>query len=255
MRKTKGFIICFAAAIIGLAASSCAKEDNTLRYNNATMGNIVDGVFVSDQGNKFNVTEQTCPGDLSKMDRAFIICDVLQNTGEEENEYDVRLNYMVDVLLKDAKATSEIEDIETYMNDPLVLRSLWVSGGYMNLQLLIPVKRTEGKTHELNLLYEFKDGTYEFQIRHNAEGEIIKENGDNSDLAIAYAYASFPINTIIKEETARMTIKWNGYLCDESGTIISAQTKIFSSDRDYTKSDFEQVPASAASTASTLSLN
>ena len=58
-----------AAGIIALAAVSCSKDD-TIRYNNATMGNIVDGRFVSDQGNIFNVMEQNCSGKLDTMKRA-----------------------------------------------------------------------------------------------------------------------------------------------------------------------------------------
>lgn len=42
-----------------MAAASCQKDD-TLYYNNLTMGNIVDGRFVSDQGNIFNVVEVAC---------------------------------------------------------------------------------------------------------------------------------------------------------------------------------------------------
>ena len=52
-RKTVAYII---AAFLCLAAVSC-KKDNTIQYNNATMGNIVNGTFTSDQGNIFNVAE------------------------------------------------------------------------------------------------------------------------------------------------------------------------------------------------------
>ena len=51
IRKT---IICMAAAATALASASCQKDD-TLAYNNMTMGNIVEGKIVSDQGNKFNI--------------------------------------------------------------------------------------------------------------------------------------------------------------------------------------------------------
>ncbi len=247
MRKIKGLIIGFAAAVMGLLAASCAKEDNTLRYSNPTMGNIVDGVFTSDQGNIFNVVEQTCPGKLDTMKRAFIICDVLGSTAEKENEYDVRVNYIANVLTKEAVAKADIENIETYMNDPIVLSNLWISGGYINMYLMVPVKRTGGKTHEINLIHEQENSVYKFMIRHNAEGEVIREDGDNSDLAFAYAYASFPITSIIEEETAKIEIKWNSYMV--AGSIVSAQSKILSVEKDYKKSQFEQVPTIAATAA------
>ena len=45
-------ILAAAAALI-----SC-KQDETLMYNNMTMGNVIDGTFVSDQGNIFNIVER-----------------------------------------------------------------------------------------------------------------------------------------------------------------------------------------------------
>ena len=76
MKNITKTIIAIAAGIATFAAASCSK-DNTIRYNNATMGNIVNGRFTSDQGNIFNVTDQTCAGKLDTMKRAFVICDVL----------------------------------------------------------------------------------------------------------------------------------------------------------------------------------
>ena len=80
----KRLIIFIVAGIAALAATSCDK-DNTLRYNNFTMGNIVDGKFVSDQGNTFNVVEQTCSGRLDTLERAIILCDILYQ--EEGGDY------------------------------------------------------------------------------------------------------------------------------------------------------------------------
>ncbi len=249
MRRKTGLIISLAAAIIGLSAVSCAKEDNTLRYDNATMGNIVNGVFTSDQGNIFNVTEQTCTGKLDTMTRAFIICDVLGSTDGAEKEFDVRLNHISNVLVKDAVSRLEIEDIEKYANDPLILQDLWISGGYINMYVIFPVRPADKKAHELNLMHELKDGVYEFQILHNAQGEILKVDGDNSDMILAYAYASFPVNTVIEEDTAKMVVKWNSYIYN--GGIVHAQTREITIEREYIKSKYEQVPPTAI--ASTVS--
>ena len=94
--------ICIAAAAV--AAVSCQKDD-TLQYNNLTMGNIVEGKFVSDQGNVFNIVDQSCIGELGKEKRAMVLCDVLNQTdGGAANEYDVRLTNFTRVLEKDAVA-------------------------------------------------------------------------------------------------------------------------------------------------------
>ncbi len=245
----KGLIISLAAAIVGLAAISCTKEDPTLRYGNATMGNIVAGKFTSDQGNIFNVTEQTCYGKLDTMQRAFVICDVLKNTGTAENEYDVRLNFVSKVLTKKAL---EISEIETYRNDPIILKDYWVSGGYLNIYLMVPVKENSSKKHMLNLFHEVKDGVYNFHIRHDAAGEILTENSYDGSLKFAYAYASFPVSDIIKEETANFTLGYSSYVY--SGNMISAKTQPVEQSGTYNKSAFEQVPEDATVPSSTLDI-
>ena len=52
-------IITIAALLF--AAASC-KKDDTLRYNNVTMGNIEGETIVSDQGNIFNIIENASAG-------------------------------------------------------------------------------------------------------------------------------------------------------------------------------------------------
>ncbi len=251
MRKNKGLIIGLAAIIMTFTAASCQKEDNTLRYDNVTMGNIVDGTFVSDQGNIFNVAEQTCYGKLDTMGRAFIVCDVLRNTvSGGEKEFDIRLNYMTKVLTKDALQKSEIENMETYPNDALILEDLWISGGYMNLYFAAPIKRNSNQKHEINLIYEYdlEKETYKFYLRHNAFGEILKDDGSNGDMVMAGGYVSFPVNSIIKEDESKFMVEWNSYTI--SGSLISAQTQTYSIERTYKKSAYEHVPQTAVATAS-----
>ena len=101
MKKITKTLIAIAAGLTVLAAASCSKDD-TIRYNNATMGNVVNGKFTSDQGNIFNVVEQNCAGKLDTMKRAFVICDVLSQSEGSTTEYDIRLNYMVPVMTKKA---------------------------------------------------------------------------------------------------------------------------------------------------------
>ena len=79
MRSANRIIAFVSAAILCAGAVSC-KKDPTLQYNNLTMGNVTEGVFTSDQGNIFNVVDQSCYGRLDTMKRAIILCDVLNKT-------------------------------------------------------------------------------------------------------------------------------------------------------------------------------
>lgn len=251
---TKTIIGC-TAAIMALAAVSCSKDD-TIRYNNTTMGNIVEGRFVSDQGNIFNVVEQNYPGQLDTMKRAFVICDILNETNGRSDEYDVRLNYIIKVLTKDPVILSENTDETKMVNDAILLSDMWISGGYLNAILTIPVKTTEGKSHMINFILDDtdqKEGTYTFMFRHNAFGEVLSSDSNmNKDMILANAYVSFPISSIIKEDQANIVFKWNSYKVMDAG-IVSSATEEYKLERVYTKSTFEHVPSSAKS--STISLN
>jgi hypothetical protein len=243
MKITRTLAI-LAAGITALAAASCSKDD-TLRYNNATMGNIVDGTFVSDQGNRFNVIDQTCEGKLDTMYRAFVICDVLKSTeGGAANEYDVRVNYLAPVLTKDAIRVSSITEGNQLKNDPILLQNLWISGGYVNANILVPVKVGSEVKHKID--FEYNDlaqegGVYTFTFRHDASGEILKDSNDYN-MQVAYGYVSFPVSSIIKEDNAKIKVNWLSYKA-ESG-IISSDTLEFTTEILYSKETYQQVPAS-----------
>lgn len=254
MKKTAKFIIAIAAGITALAAASCTKDD-TIRYNNATMGNVVNGKFTSDQGNIFNIVDQTCSGKLDTMKRAFIICDILNNTEGAENQYDIRLNYLATVLTKNAILSSGITEGNEPANDPILLQSYWVSGGYLNIYLAVPVVADSNVKHTINFIYEDteqSDGTYTFQIRHDGTGEVFNDSND-SKITFAYAYASVPVAPIIKEDNARIVIKWLNYKVAGNAIILSQSDEV-QRETLYSTDAYQQVPAAALVSRSPLDL-
>ena len=248
----KNFVT-IAAIAASLAVVSCHKDD-TLRYNNVTMGNVVAGSFISDQGNTFNIVEQKCEGRLDTLKRAFTICDILSSTGT--NEYDVRLNYITSVLTKAPLLSSEIEDMSQMANDPALLSDLWISGGYINLYITVPIKIGSDTKHMINLILDEtakEDGTYTFTLRHDASGEILKE-GQNTNMVLAAGYVSFPVSHLIKEDQAKIKIKWYSYRM-ASPNMISSQTENYSTERLYKKDSFEHVPSTTYNNSMTTFSN
>ena len=246
MKKTSRLIIWAAAGIMALCAAACQKDD-TLRYNNATMGNIVNGTFVSDQGNTLNVVDQTCAGKLDTLKRAFIVCDVLNTTEGVSNGYDVRLNYISHVLTKEVLPSSELKD--SLANDPIIISDLWISGGYINMYLIIPVNKDSHVKHMINLVHDQeggKSGEYSFLLRHDASGEILKEDNISNGMVLAGAYVSFPVSSLIKENTVTINVKWNSYIVyPETANVVSHKTEEYSVSRSYQKGGFEHAPLNA----------
>ena len=193
------------AAVIGLAA--CQKDD-TLTYSNVTMGNIVDGVFISDQGNRFNVREQTCEGLLDTMKRALITCDVLSKTGE--GTYDVRLTSVSQVFTKAPVDSTAVTDPTVFVEDPLMIYEMWYAGGYINMYIILPIKKGSSTAHMINLVRDdmnAEPGVHEFTLKHNAFGEVASSGDGN--YVLGGTYASFPAAGMFSEDEADIVIHWN----------------------------------------------
>lgn len=246
-------LICLAAAISVMA---CQKDD-TIMYNNSTMGNIVDGQFISDQGNIFNIVDQTCVGNLNEMKRAFIVCDVLNRTAEgADNEYDVRVNLIGNVLTKDVVSLAEITE-EMQVQDPIRVEYAWISGGYMNLYIIFPIKAESTTSHLINLVHEgcmtnpeTKEeisGTYRFSLRHNSYEDKITA-GQTFGYVLAGGYVSFPLNSYIEEEEAEFCIEWVG--AESNDEDITSETDIKALTGKYSSDGFQHAPQSMTTKAS-----
>lgn len=221
-----------------LGTASC-KKDTTIRYNNETMGNVSEGTFVSDQGNIFNVVEKTanCKGDLLELERAYILCDVLNKTaGGQDNEYDVRLKAMAKVLTKDILTLGDEKPEEALVENPINVKSLWISGGYINFYIEFPAKADSETPHLINLIQQESETGYTFRLFHNANGET-REDLTNGQLITAGAFVSFPINKVIQENESNITILWTWYKTYGSGS--SSETELYGIEGTFTKDGFE----------------
>ena len=232
IRKT---FICIAAIL--LAAVSCQKDD-VLQYNNMTMGNIVDGRFISDQGNIFNVVGQSCEGRLEEQKRAMVICDVLNSTSGSDKEYDVYLKSYAYVLDKDAVALENATEGDITVQDPIHIEQLWVSGGYLNMLIKFHAVEGSGVKHLVNLVYsKDEEGRYVVNFRHNAFGEVLADS-TYSSMVMAAGYVCFPIAKFIKEETAKIVLNWKWYKSSDIGYIYNTVTD-YTFEYEWARTGFE----------------
>ena len=256
MKLTRSHKFFLVLAINLFSLLSCEKDD-TLMYNNATMGNIVDGQFISDQGNIFNIVEQTCAGDVTSMTRAMVVCDVLNKTqGGAANEYDVRLTQLGRVLAKNI-VYHEDTDEDMQVQDPVQIEYAWMSGGYMNLFIIFPVKAGSTTSHLINLVHEgcmtdaeTKEeisGTYRFTLRHNSFGDKI-EQPQTADYILTGGYVSFPLNSYITEKEADFAIEWVGHSTTTGG--LAPETEHRTMSIKYTSDGFQHAPQSITAKAS-----
>ena len=223
-------------AIVAIAATSC-KKDDTICYNNVTMGNIVDETIVSDQGNTFDIAETSYEINLSDYTygRVILSCDVLKQTAE--NRYDIRLHGIESVLTKPAVKASTITDEELTVEDAIIVRDIWFGGGYVNMLIEFAHKSGSETKHYINLIHDdaSTEEGYSFILRHNAYGEVPKE-GDV--YRSSTGYVSFPISQIIKEDQADVTFTWKSHKL--SGFVYDLyETEVITKKGTWKKSTFE----------------
>ena len=245
MRKIFRNIIILAATAILPSAVSC-QQDDTLQYNNVTMGNVVDGTFISDQGNIFNVVEQSFEFRLDTMKRALVVCDVLSRREGTENEYDIRLKDASPVLTKELLTASTITAEDALVKDPVHIKEIWYSGGYLNMYITFPIKHDSQSPHLINLVTDdskTSGNSYSLELRHNGFGEIWSEKDD--DLILAGAYVSFSLGKAISGNSAYVTLNWRWHKPVGNGwslEVIDNELEF-----DWERGSFEQAPLSLAS--------
>jgi hypothetical protein len=269
------YIIRIAAALAAfMIMASCAKDD-TIRYNNITLGNFVGDKFVSDQGNEFTIVENMTGEKFDGIKRAIMQCDVLRKVQGTENGYEVRVHYVGEVLTKNPVETAvAAADPEKIVEDPIKIEDAWISGGYLNMYVMFEIQAyppKENSKHMVNLVFDENgtgSGKYTMTLRHNAYGETLPtdsadndnsneessdEDSDNDDggemetqgqnpiqWGLTGAYVCFQISDLIQENEAEITLKWNEHIIVEN--IWTAETHERKADLSYSKDNFEQAP-------------
>lgn len=229
-------------SLLLIAALASCKKDDTLRYNNVTMGMIQGEDIISDQGNIFQITEKPFEYDLKKYEsgRVLVVCDVLRETASKT--YDVRLTGITGVLAKNVKTMEEStveEDLS--VDNPVIIRELWYAGGYLNMTLETAQKQDSKTKHYINLVQEASEenGKYVFSLRHNAQGETPSEGDKNYFGAVGYV--SFPIAGVIKEDAAKIVLKWKSHKYTGCGySLTESESK--SQEYSWTRNGYEHVP-------------
>lgn len=236
--------ILFATLAAFIVLTSC-KKDETLYYNNITMGNIDGDYIVSDQGNTFEITEDLAKIDLSKFEygRVILSCDVLKKLGDKR--YSIRLTNIASVLTKPVIYADSIKDEndEANIDNPIIIQELWYGGGYINMLLQFAVKSESQTRHLMNLVYNGvetdAEGTsnYSFSLRHNAFGDVPTEN-DVEEYTSSYGYVSFPIAELIDGDKAKVTLNWHSHKL-ENGIYRMLDSEQRSKTFDWQRTAFE----------------
>lgn len=182
---------------IVLAAASCSKNANTIIARIATIATASDGKLISDGGETFIINSGAGNRDLSSG-RFFVVCDLISNRGG--NTYDVNVLGLTSALVKDIRDGASALEQEILVSDPINVESIWMSGGYVNMETLLFCIVDSDTKHLLNLVLDTgrsNADTLFFDIRHNAHGERPDNPSFSArEFAGGLAYACFPLSSL-----------------------------------------------------------
>lgn len=254
MTKSIRFFAYTLTAAVLLLSVSC-KKDETIYYENVTMGNFIGDKFISDQGDEFTIVENQTGKDIKGIKRAIMQCDVLQKTAGTNNGYDVRVSYVGEVLTKSPLTFEEAgADPEKTVEDPILVDQAWISGGYLNMYVMFEMQvspELKENKHMINLVYDpasVGTGKLLFTLRHNSYGETLggSQKEDSSDegsgeskeivqWGLAGAYVSFQLSEIISDQNAELTLQWKQHIINGNSWMAEVEDKshkmVYSEDR------------------------
>ena len=231
----------FLYTLLFISAITACKKDDTLRYNNVTMGNIDGESIISDQGNIFHVAQTPFEIKFEDYKRVLVVCDVLKETAEKT--YDIRLTGIANVLDKKVKTMEDSTEEEPLtVSDPVRIQDIWYSGGYLNIAFDTAYKNGSETTHFINLVREEseKEGTYVFSFLHNAQGEVPTET-DKGTYTVGGGYASFHIASIIEGDSAKIVLKWKSHKFNGYGFSLT-ESEDMSKEYSWTRGGHEHAP-------------
>ncbi len=200
--------------LIGLAVAampllqSCSSDDDPLQ-NSYTA--VVTVVPMSDNGFELNLTntEKLIPSNLktspfkNKEVRALVNFRYDDET-EKSTSRNVTINWIDSIRTKIPVVSAGENNDEKFGNDPIEIVKDWVTiaeDGYLTLRIRTKWGTPSAK-HEVNLVSNVNpENPYEFELRHNANGDTYGELGD--------ALIAFNLNGLPKPEESPIKIKIN----------------------------------------------
>ena len=229
-RRSLPLSILAAAAL--LLTAGCIKE-NYLVTNDQTMGNIVDGRFLSDQGVWYDVVEEVNEGDAARLageTRALVLCDILKNNCTSlEYAYDVRLKDFAHVDVAPVVSLPQVSE-----EAPMLVDLAWASGAYLNFRIIYLAPETEAAEHSFSVVVEKEPSDLQeivLHLYHDAGGEYY--GAPDTDKNSFKQHARFvsvlltPYYSADKSYNMHYTLKFSWHKASDDGKSYQAETEIY----------------------------
>ena len=161
----------FILAVL-LMAAACVKNYPMVSGTSA-MGSCDGQYFISDEGVSYKIVQDNSTEPLGAMDRVYVSFDVIGGSGKN---YDIRVLAWSKPLVKDWVKVSSAAEEQALGSDPIRITKGWMSGGYINMDIMLTIKRESETKHVVNLCLcnpPVQQDTLRLAFRHNGNKESI----------------------------------------------------------------------------------
>ena len=170
----------------------------------------------TDNGDIFHITENNS-GYLfpDTLKRVMVRCDVISAVEGKSNEYNVRLMEFSGAFCQPPVRTSAMDE-EAIGDNGINVSQAWISGGYFNAYVQLPMLNPPQVDHAINLVYDdirSNSDTLYFEMRHNAHDECPENHSiPITSFVFAGTYLSFPLEGILESgKNPVCHIEWDWY--------------------------------------------
>ena len=230
MTMKRNVIIIIAAALL---ACSCTPKSSYYVEDYESFVELGDnGFLMTDDGSPLNVINNMGVS-ISKGERKFFICDILNESSTVVGGYDVEAKSMTDCPIIQPVKKSEVPE-DVLGTKPVFVNMCWISGGYINFQLYYEYKEKK-EDHSFQLVIDdinMREGLVDLELRHSDNGDW----GIPEEMALNNIYLSFPITKYLSQTYCSLTLEHKWY----KDYPASPDTDSFTIEGDYSKPDFIQ---------------
>lgn len=158
-----------------------------------------DFVVYCDNGDTLLPASNAVPYfDFSEYERILVNYTILDEAGESDKKFYVRINNLHPVLFKDVIELTP-ENTDSLGNDPVEITAQWIGGGFLNIEFRY--FGTGSITHYINLAYE-RDTSG--QINHPVELLMLHNDNNDSERHVLKGLVSFRLDSLLNDESSQL---------------------------------------------------
>ena len=212
-----------ALAAVFLLIAGCTKKDS-VTYSGLEAGNILSGIFTTDNGVKMTVVGNDGKFDVTTDRR--VLVEYTTHSASDTQHIDIDINGLWDAQIVPIMSMPAVS--KDVVDSPIQIADAWFNAGYLNL--LASFEGKDVSKHLIMAAYDISENGITFRLYH--DGSI--DSSDN----VQDIFACVPMNEVTTsyehycQSVGKKTVfpvpvllQWTWYVLDEKGPVMLYERK------------------------------